>query len=112
MKDNKGQALVEFLLIIPVLMLIVLAFIDVGNIITSKYRLEGQISTIVTLYENNSRNDIERFVKNNKLSISYNSYDNYTTISITKNVSIITPILNNILGKNITIETKRMIYNE
>ena len=112
MKNTRGQALVEFLLIIPILMLIILGFIDICNIITSKYKLEDQMSTIVNLYENNSNDSIEKFTKANNLNIKFSTYDNYTTISLTKNITIITPILNNILGKNMKIETKRMIYNE
>lgn len=112
MKDNRGQALVEFLLIIPVLMFIVLAFVDVGNIVTSKYKLEDQMSTIISLYENNSLSEIENYISLNNLNINYSNYNNYTTISLNKNISIITPGLNNILGKKMKIETKRTIYNE
>lgn len=110
MKNNRGQALVEFLLIIPILMFIVLAFIDVGNIVVSKYRLEDQISTIVNLYENNSLDDIQKFTNSNDLKVTYENKDNYVIITVSNYVSIITPGLNNILGKNMKIETKRTIY--
>ena len=37
MKKNKGQALVEFIIIIPVLLLLLMGMIDFGNIIHKKY---------------------------------------------------------------------------
>ena len=52
MKDNKGQALVEFVLIVPILIFILLALIDIGNVIINKYKLEDNLSTIVELYLN------------------------------------------------------------
>ena len=112
MKDDKGQALVEFILIIPVLMFIILASIDTCNIVTSKYKLEDQMSTIVSLYENNSLSDINSYANLYHLTVNYNTYDNYTTISLSKNVSIMTPGLNNILGKKMKIETRRTIYDK
>ena len=84
MINSRGQALVEFLLIIPVLMLIILAFIDVGNIIISKYKLEDQMSTVVNLYENDSLSEINNYTNLNGLTINYADYDNYTTISLEK----------------------------
>ena len=112
MKDNKGQALIEFILIIPVLMFIVLALFDTGSIVTSKQKLEDQMSTIVTLYENNNLSDINSFVSLNNLTINYKNFNNYTTITISKNISIITPGLNNIIGKKFKIETSRTLLNE
>ena len=35
--NKKGQALVEFILILPVLLLILMAMIDIGNIFLKKY---------------------------------------------------------------------------
>ena len=37
MKDNHGQALIEFIIIIPVLLFILFAIVDIGNIIYQKY---------------------------------------------------------------------------
>ena len=58
MKDNKGQALVEFVLIVPILIFILLALIDIGNVIINKYKLEDNLSTIVELYQNNKHDEI------------------------------------------------------
>ena len=50
MKSNKGQALVEFIMIIPIFIFILLAIVDFGNIIYQKYQLENNIDTIADMY--------------------------------------------------------------
>lgn len=112
MKDNKGQALVEFVLIVPVLIFIVLAIIDISNVVINKYKLEDNLSTIVDLYQNNQTNDINNFCTNNGIVINYTKVGSYTTIKLEKRVNIMTPGLNNIMGKQMIIETKRSIYDE
>ena len=39
MKNSKGQALVEFIIVLPILLLIIMAIIDFGHIFTKKYSL-------------------------------------------------------------------------
>lgn len=111
MKENKGQALVEFILITPILVFILLAIIDVGNIVISKYKLENHLDTVVDLYKNRD-NSLQNYISKNKLNVTYETDDKYITIIINKSVIVKTPGLNNIIGKNYTIETKRTIYNE
>ena len=41
--NKKGQALVEFILILPVLLLIIIGMIDIGNIFLSKYDLNKDL---------------------------------------------------------------------
>ena len=38
MKNNKGQALVEFIIVLPILLLIIISIVDFGNIISKKYK--------------------------------------------------------------------------
>ena len=55
-RSNKGQALLEFILILPVFLMLFLGIIDFGRIIYEKNRLES-IS-----------NEVVDFIKNDKLS--------------------------------------------
>ena len=50
MKD-KGQALIEFVLILPVILLILLYIIEFGRITLKKQQLESNMDLIVNLYE-------------------------------------------------------------
>ena len=49
--NNRGQALVEFVIILPILIFTCLAVFDLGNIIVKKYALENDLDTIVNMYE-------------------------------------------------------------
>lgn len=111
MKDSKGQALVEFILIMPVLVFILLAMIDIGNIVVQKYELENELDTVIELYQNNDKT-LENYITEKNINVTYERDYNYTTIILENKVNVKTPGLNNIIGKNYLIKAKRTIYNE
>ena len=110
MKNSKGQALVEFIIVLPILLLIIMAIIDFGNIFTKKYSLENDIDVISNMYKEEKYDSINKYVKDKDLSILYEREDGFVIINLSKNVKVNTPILNNILGKNYKIETSKTIY--
>ena len=109
MKNNKGQALVEFIIIIPVLIFILFALIDFGNIILQKYKLEDSIDVISELYLSNDTSSINSYLTENGIIASYEKQDKYTTIKLEKEVTINTIILNNILGNEYKITTNKIV---
>ena len=110
MKNNKGQALVEFIIVLPILLLIIMAMIDFGNIFIKKYSLENDLDIVYNMYREERYNDINKYVKNKKIVINYKTDNEYITINLSKTVKINTPIINNILGKNYKITTSRTLY--
>ena len=110
--NNKGQALVEFILIIPIFMFILLGIIDISNIITNKYKLEDNLNVIVELYQNNDKAELSSYINKENITIDYEIDNKYTKIIVKRIVSIKTPILNNILGRQKEIDATRTIYNE
>lgn len=111
MKMNKGQALVEFIIILPVALLLVLGIIDFGNIIYKKYTLENDLDTVVDLYQNDQAQAMNDYVTKNNLSLNIDSGEEYVTVSISKRVRVYTPGLGQIINNPFSIETKRVIYN-
>ena len=95
--NRKGQALVEFVLILPVFILILFAIVDFGTILSKKNELENDSMDIVSLVKNGTT--IEDINKK------------YTDITITENVKVITPGLNLILGNPYKITVERVIPN-
>ena len=90
--NRKGQALVEFVLILPVFILILFAIVDFGTILSKKNELENDSMDIVSLVKNGTTiEDIN--------------------ITITENVKVITPGLNLILGNPYKITVERVIPN-
>ena len=112
--NKKGQALVEFIIILPILIFIMLAIIDYGMISYNKTKMENLIADVAGMYKNNeSEEEIKDFIhfndKNIKTNISYE--DKYINLLLSKKYDYITPGLNKLFKINeITIERK--IYNE
>lgn len=112
MKNSKGQALVEFIIVLPILLLIIMAIIDFGNIFTKKYSLENDLDVVSNMYKEEKYDSINSYIKEKNISILYEKEDEFIIINLSKNIKINTPILNNILGKNYKIETSKMIYEQ
>ena len=108
---NKGQALVEFIVILPILLLIIMGITDFGNILYKKYTLENDLDYVVDLYRNQDIYKINEYAKENDFNVSYNT-SSVTTITLNKKVNVNTPLLNNILGKKYEIKVERKIYEE
>jgi len=110
--NNKGQALVEFVLVMPIFIFIIMAMVDLGNIIYKKYNLENTLDTVVELYEQGENQKMAAYaaVENIDLDIT-DVGDDLTKVSISKDVSVITPGLNNILGKSYTLSVDRTVYS-
>ena len=51
MLNKKAQALVEFILVLPVIILIILGSIDILNIVIKKNELENKVSDQIILFQ-------------------------------------------------------------
>lgn len=108
--DEKGQALVEFILIVPVLLLIFLALVDIGNIFIKKYELNNDLETVATLYENGDKTKLALFISSEDLKYNEEISDDLVTLTVSENVKVSAPILSNVLGKNFKIEASKNVY--
>ena len=106
--NNKGQALVEFVLILPIFILILFAVIDFGIIFYEKSSLENKSSDIIYLFKNGTSVDE---IKNiyHKDVISITNDDNNYIFNITTSINLMTPGLDRILGKPYKINVKRVV---
>ena len=109
MKNNKGQALIEFTLILPVILIILLYVVELTRITLKKYELESNLDLIVTLYQEKKQEELNNYINHNNINITYTKQNELTTITINKNTNSNLPIIKNNLGK---IETKRTIYEK
>lgn len=112
---KKGQALVEFIIILPVLIMLFFGSVDFGRIIIRKNELENLTSDVVKMYkENKSNNEINEFLRINNESNSFTitSNNNYVVIELQSEIDLITPGLNKILDSPYTVKVKRVIYHE
>ena len=107
--NNKGQALVEFILILPIFTLLIFGMIEIGNIIYQKYNLETHIDPIIELYMNEPEL-ITDYINKNDLHVTFMNEGELVTLTIDKNIKLITPGLTNFLGNPFRIEVKRSFY--
>ena len=110
MKKNSGQALIEFVIILPIILFILLYIIEFGRITLKKYELESNMELIKELYKNHKQDEINNYINSNNIIISYEKNNDLTTITIKKNIKTNMPLINKILGN--TIETKRTMYEQ
>lgn len=114
MEKNKGQALVEFVIILPIFILLVFTSIDFGRIIYTKISLENTLNDAVMMYkEGKSVTKIERLVKRNdkNTNITISTDSNYSVFNINRKIDIVTPGLNIALDDPYTVEVNRSTYN-
>lgn len=109
---NKGQALTEFILILPVFMLIVFSLVDFGTIIYKKYTLENDMDVIVDLYKQDKTVILDNYINKNKLNINYQTDSDLTTITLEKKIEFMTPGLSLVMDNPYVISIKRVIYEQ
>lgn len=113
MKINKhGQALIEFVLILPVLLLVIFAFLDFGRIILCKNHLEGVMSDVVSMYKDNG-NITDYLNRDNDYKITYKvEKSDYAKITLETKLDLITPGLNKVLNNPYEVIVERSVLDE
>lgn len=106
--NNRGQALIEFVLILPIFILILFSVIDFGIIFNKKSSLENDSVDIINLYKNGKTLDeIKDIYKDNNIDISNDG--EYYRFNISTSINLITPGLNRILGEPYVIDVERIV---
>lgn len=109
--NNKGQALVEFVIILPIFIMILFAIIDFGMIINKRNELENKSTDIIEMIKNGENIDkINSLYK--EIEVTVTNQDNYLIVNLDTNVDIITPGLNKILSDPYVVNVERTIYND
>ena len=110
--NKKGQALVEFVIILPIIMMIIFVIIDFSNIFYQKNHLESITNDVVTFKENGKTDE---YIKNNTLddiNITYKQNGSSLTIITSKKITLVTPFSSLFFDNPYTIKTERVILYE
>ena len=92
-KNTKGQALIEFILILPILLILTIGIFDLFNIQNKKYDLENDLDYITELYMNNKEDEINTYLNKNDITLEKNINGEFIELKLTKKVKLITPII-------------------
>ena len=109
--NNKGQALVEFILILPIFLFLIFAVVDFGLIFNTKSTLENTSTDIVD--EIKSGIPIEEVRASHKdLTIDTIEDAKYIKIKLTTERNLITPGASRVLPNPYKITVERTILND
>ncbi len=97
---KRGQALVEFVLILPFVFLIMLGSYDIANVFYQKIVLENHYEMLLQV------EDKEKYLRENNLSLTKAENE----MVLQKEVALITPGIGNFIEKPFVIETRGTIY--
>ena len=114
-KKHNGQALVEFVILLPIFIFMLFSIIDFGKILYVKNNLESKMDDAITLYQNgHSEEEITEKMNltKEKVTLIIEKEDQKRIFSLNKEVPILTPGLNLILKNPYEATAKRVIYNE
>ena len=108
--NNRGQALVEFILILPVILIALVVLVELGNIFVQKINLNNSMTTVTRLYQNEQKEELENFISKENIEFSAKEVDDMVELTLKKKIKVSVPILNRILGSNYVAEAKQTIY--
>ncbi len=111
-KKNKGQALVEFVIILPIILMIIFVVIDFSNVFYQKNHLENEINEVVTYKEAKKDNTFIKNKLDKEIRVSYQTKGNMLQITLKKKVKLITPLAGVVFKNPFEIQTERTIINE
>jgi len=112
--NKKGQALIEFVIILPIFLFMLFAIIDFGIISYNKSKLESIINDVGNMFKNNETlEEINAFVNRNDkdIKVSIKKEEKYFVLTLTKDYEFVTPGMETAL-KDFKIDVERVMYNE
>lgn len=113
MKNNKAQALVEFVLLLPVIIMILFIVIDFASVFYKKNHLEGILDDVVVMVKNGlTKEEIVKSIDDHSIYYTIKTDGNTATITLEQKIDFITPFSGSIFNNNFKINTKRVILYE
>ena len=112
--NKKGQALVEFIIILPIMIFVGFIFVDFILISYNKQKLENIIVDVGEMYKNNeSEDEINSYINKNdeNVNVEFIDKNKYFEVVLEKKYEFITPGIDGIL-KDYKINVERTMYNE
>lgn len=114
-RGEKGQALIEFVLILPILMLVLFAIVDFGRLFYEKISLENRFQEVLLLFEKDHNYDEALSLLNRggkKATLETQFFSDYAELKVEMEFSFITPGLHRLLGNPYVIRLERTIPYE
>lgn len=116
MKSNKGQALLEFILILPVFLMLFLGMIDFGRVLYESNKLENIMTDVVDMINaGHNESYIEANIKayyDKSVYLKIEPSGNNRVINLSTAVNIYTPGFDVVFSNPHKVTATRVIFNE
>lgn len=105
---NKGQALLEFVLILPILLLILFSIFDIGRLFSSKNELNAKCQDVAIMTVEGKD---ESFIKENfkDFDITLTKVADKVSISCEKKVEVLSPIVKVVMKDQFNLKEERVV---
>ncbi len=111
--NKKGQALIEFILILPVFILLIFIFSDLVHIALAKNYLENNLDGVANLVYNHQEDQITNYLDNDSYNITYTiDRSSFITIKLETKIKLVSPGIRRILSNPYKVTVERRIINE
>ena len=113
MLNKKAQALIEFILLLPIVLIIIFSTIDLFNLLVKKQELLNKLDDEVTLVTKKGKSfkDLEQTLEDKNTDITFKEEEKSLTIILKHKVNWFSPITE-LFFKNYQITLKRVIPYE
>ena len=98
--NKKGQALIEFIIILPIFIMLMLAVFDYVRIYSEKSNLESVIEDVILSNE----------LKDDNITLLKELDDEKTKYTLNKSIDIYSPVISVIIGDKYVVSVSRTIY--
>ena len=98
--NKKGQALIEFIIILPIFIMLMLAVFDYVRIYSEKSNLESVIEDVILSNELNDDN----------ITVLKETEKDKTKYTLNKSIDIYSPVISVIIGNKYVVSVSRVIY--
>ncbi len=111
-QNNKGQALVEFVLILPIILMILFIIIDFAHVHYERNHLESVLNDVIYMIKDDkSTNEIKSTLDEDVNYVVTNNTD-FANVVMTKEVLLVTPFSNLFFDNPYLIKVERTILDE
>lgn len=97
--NKKGQALIEFIIILPIFIMMMLAVFDCVRIYSEKSKLEGILEDVIL--DDTTYSDV---------NVTKNSVNKGTEYVVSKDIEIYSPVVSVVTGAKYNVTVKRIVY--
>lgn len=110
--NNKAQALVEFVILLPIIIMILFIVIDFAFVFYNKNALEGTMNDVALYKQKGKSYDEIKSTLPKDVTLSYKNNNNKSTVTLTTKINLITPFASTFFDNPYEISTERVILNE